>query len=312
MVVSFRLSLAAAGIATALLAGSAPGATPEPALFQGKGTIVFSCSGCPLQRAGTGLYTVSASGQGLRKLPTTLSPYRPRWSPKGLFVAFTHRLSRIAKLAVPNGRARLLTNPCVECAEDPAWSPDGRRIAFMHKGRLFTMRSDGTNERRLLRRRERGFSAPDWSPDGRRIAIVLNGSKIAVLNADGTRFRFIRGISARYPRWSPDGKLIAFIGSPNGDTPALMVMRPDGSGRRIVVQRADLAFNVTPAWSPDGRYLLFTVLFEYDEQDDYSGHEFLVAPLDGSPLRRIEIAGLPKDTYSEIYGIDWTRRALSS
>ena len=174
------------------------------------------------------------------------------------------------------------------------------------------MRSDGTNERRLLRRRERGFGAPDWSPDGRRIAFHLNGSKIAVVNADGTRFRFIRGIYARYPRWSPNGKLIAFIGWPNGDSPALMVMRPDGSGRRIVVQRADLDFNVTPAWSPNGRYLLFTVVFESDEQKGLSGHEFLVAPLDGSPLRRIEIAELPKYTYSEIYGIDWTPRALSS
>ena len=63
---------------------------------------------------------------------------------------------------------------------------------------------------------------------------------------------------------------------------------------------------------PDGRHLLFTVLFEYDKKEDYGGHELLVAPLDGSPLRRIEIADLPKDTYPEIYGIDWTRRALSS
>lgn len=307
-----RRGLVTAGIATAVLAGTAGGATPEPALFQGRGTIVFSCSGCPLKNTGPALYTVSASGLGLRKLPTTLSPYMPRWSPRGLFVAFTHRFSRIAKLAVPNGRARLVTNPCVECAADPAWSPDGRRIAFMHEGRLFTMRSDGSSERRLLRRRERGFAAPDWSPDGRRIAFDLHGSKIAVVNADGTRFRFIRGISARFPRWSPNGKLIAFIGWPNGGSPALMVMKPDGSGRRVIVQRDDLDFNVTPAWSPDGRYLLFTVLFEYDKEEDYSGHEFLVAPLDGSPLRRIEIADLPKDTYSEIYGIDWTRRALSS
>ena len=41
-------------------------------------------------------------------------------------------------------------------------------------------------------------------------------------------------------------------------------------------------------------------------------HEFIVASLTGSPVRRIAISGLPKDDESQIYGLDWTPRPLPS
>jgi TolB protein len=57
--------------------------------------------------------------------------------------------------------------------EDPSWSPDGRRIAFQRdfdpvRGQvdydLFTMRADGTGERRLTRSPGVQDWQPAWSP----------------------------------------------------------------------------------------------------------------------------------------------------
>lgn len=294
---------------TFLIAGSPPSSSApiEPEPFAGKGTIVFSCSGCPLKNSGPALYTVSASGEGLRKLSTTLSPYGPRWSPNGRQVAFTHGFSRIATLPVPRGSGRLLTNPCIECAQDPAWSPDGRRIAYMNRGRLFTMRADGRHERLLFRVRKRAFGAPDWSPDGRRIAFYASEERLRlyVVGADGRRIRQLRRVRGRYPRWSPSGRWIAFIAQDG----TVMVVRSDGTHPRVVARGLPVDTSSSPSWSPDGRHIVFAVRREFE---DYTGHELMVAALDGSQPRPIVMRELPPEAYSEIYGVDWTVRAVSS
>jgi TolB protein len=285
------------------LALAPTGASQEPAPFDGKGTLVFSCSGCPQQRSGPSLYVVNANGTGFRRIVTPrLSPYGPRWSPNGRRISLNSRFTDIWTVDPVGAHARRLTHACIECDYPPAaWSPDGRRLVFARKGALFTMRSDGSAERRLFGRWRRAFSAPDWSPDGKRIVFAEDGSRLYMVGSDGHGFRQLRRVRGRHPRWSPSGKWIAFIGFTERFT-GLMVVRSDGTHPRVIARNLPLDINCSPSWSPDGRHIVFTVKHEFD---DYEGHELVVATLDGRPPRRIVIPELPPSAYSELYGLDW-------
>lgn len=289
------------------LAISGSAAPLEPMPFEGKGTIVFSCSGCPQLRSGPSLYVVGASGTGFRRIETpSLSPYGPRWSPNGRRISLSARFTDIWTIDPNGGAARRLTNACSECDYPPAaWSPNGKRLVFARHGTLFTMNADGSREQRLFGRRRRSFGAPDWSPNGKRIVFDDHGAFLQMITADGRSFRRLRRVEGRFPRWSPNGRSIAFIGF-TGSGAALMTARSDGTHPRILFRQDNLDINCSPAWSPDGRNIVFAVRRRLEDSD---GHELMVASLDGAPPRSIAIPELPPSAYSELYGLDWTQRA---
>ena len=116
----------------------------------------------------------------------------------------------------------------------------------------------------------------DWSTDGRRI--VFDGrhegnEEIYVINADGTGLRNLTNNAAfldGHARWSPDGKRIVFASNreqleeygpanrrnwPEGGLD-IYVMDVDGSN---VTRLTDHPKNdMTPYWSPDGKWISFT------------------------------------------------------
>jgi Tol biopolymer transport system component len=89
----------------------------------------------------------------------------------------------------------------------------------------------------------------------------------------------------------------------------VMVVRADGTQPRVVARGLPAENSSSPSWSPDGRHIVFAVRREFE---DYTGHELLVAALDGSRPRPIVIPELPAEAFLEIYGVDWTARAGSS
>jgi len=113
-----------------------------------------------------------------------------------------------------------------------------------------------------------------------------------VMNADGSDAHRVSNGDGRYatPVWSPRGDLIAFTKWKGGEF-YIGVMRPDGSGERLLTQ----GFLVeAPTWAPNGRVLAFWK----QERTDSSGRggstklytidltgfneRQMVTPLDGS------------------------------
>ncbi|WP_344304023.1 hypothetical protein [Nocardioides bigeumensis] len=108
----------------------------------------------------------------------------------------------------------------------PRWSPDGQSLTY-HRERptsgggweaaVFTIRRDGTGERRLT---DWGLSAgsPDWSPDGAWIVFSAGygtggRADLVRVRPDGTdqqRLTSYQSTSATQPRYSPDGTWIVF------------------------------------------------------------------------------------------------------
>ena len=128
---------------------------------------------------------------------------------------------------------------------------------------LFKMRADGSDVTRLTDN-EVDEGEPSWSPDGRWIAfskeVALTEAgqtdyDLFIMSDDGQQtFRLTSGESPDHdPDWSSDGQRIAFTrGQRWPEQGHLYTVNVDGSGLRRVAHRA-----VDPAWSDDGRHLLF-------------------------------------------------------
>ena len=170
----------------------------------------------------------------------------------------------------------------------PQWSPDGSRIAFQARGGIFVVPSLGGAPRRLVEVPP-GFGTVGlaWSPDGQAMAYAVaprglgavdrpaeqsRASSLYVQPVDGGDAALVasletsgtRGIHS--PRWSPDGTWIAYVRANTGfvfgvnafgniGPSSVWVVRHDGGEPLQITDSASL--NTSPAWTADGRSLLF-------------------------------------------------------
>jgi Tol biopolymer transport system component/DNA-binding winged helix-turn-helix (wHTH) protein len=156
----------------------------------------------------------------------------------------------------------------------PAISPQGDAIAFV---------SDRSGAFEIYVRALSGGSAdvpltgdgqqnlqPAWSPDGRLIAFHANRrGGVWVMPSRGGTPKQISQFGAR-PAWSPDGARIAFqtdeLGdiAPNGFSAqvgsTIWIADADGrNARQLTSATSPAGGHASPAWSPDGRFIAFTV-----------------------------------------------------
>ncbi len=95
----------------------------------------------------------------------------------------------------------------------------------------------------------------DVSPDGKEIVFDLLGDLYTVPIGGGEAHALTHDVAWQMqPRYSPDGKSIAFT-SDQGGGDNLWLMDRDGSHQRAVTHEAFRLLN-SPAWSPDGEYLV--------------------------------------------------------
>jgi ABC-type nickel/cobalt efflux system permease component RcnA/Tol biopolymer transport system component len=155
---------------------------------------------------------------------------------------------------------------------NPRWSPDGRWLSYTSINPQEIQIYDVETGASQSLPTQTGDPAV-WSPDGEAL-LLIDLEKAGELylhqlfrydlaEQELTALDTGQALDENYPTWSPDGKWIALVRREWGtDTLAredqIWLMRPDGSEAHPVTQDRDI-FHSQPAWSPDGRYLLYEV-----------------------------------------------------
>ena len=226
------------------------------------------------ERETSGYRSLLANRRIQRVTDRGASTSMPALSPAGDLIAYVKRLSPsnsdVFVQKVDGAQPIDVTGDHPGEDREPAFSPDGSHLAFCSDrdgGGLFVAEALGGPARRLTR-----FGHdPAWFPDGRRLvfATTATGSPFARLGtkselwtvdtATGATARLFGG-DAMQPVVSPRGLRVAFWTLREGGSQrdlATIPLTPQLHPATPVPVTDDAAFDWSPYWSDDGRYLCF-------------------------------------------------------
>jgi Tol biopolymer transport system component len=142
----------------------------------------------------------------------------------------------------------------------PRWSPQGDRIIYsVQGGGIWSVTPLAADPRRIV---EQGWNG-ELSPDGRRL-VFERRREIFIANGDGNDVIALSGLPRRvmpymgdaWPTFSPDGKSIAvFLGEEGRYGDYWIIPTEGGEPRQLT---ADFEEGGAPAWTPDGKFLVFS------------------------------------------------------
>jgi Tol biopolymer transport system component len=199
------------------------------------------------------IFTILPDGSGEQQLTDSpTSDCCPSWSADGRSLVFGRDRQVMMMSADGGDQIRLVDGL------GPSFSPSGHRIAYSThryseespqrwRNAIFTVRTDGTDPRRLV------TSAPvcfPVEPDAADEAMVRR-RRSGLSERCGWPTQYVAG-----PRYSPTGRRIVFSGTPKGKRKGgIWSIRRDGSRlRRLTVSRCDSH----PDYSPNARRIVFT------------------------------------------------------
>jgi TolB protein len=192
-----------------------------------------------------------------------------------------------------------------------SWSPNGRRLACETFGvsdpnlnGVYSIRSsDGRGVQRITTNPGGDDIPGDYSPDGSRIVFARSDGNgpvgLLVARLDGTHLHPVTppGLLSQGAfggNWAPHGNKIVFTTRTDaGHRAAVWMVKADGTDlHKVPISRCGGAFTdlnaascFQPAWSPNGKKLVFTRLTANGSQDIYT------VRADGSHLSKVTHSG---------------------
>lgn len=268
------------------------------------------------------VYLMNADGSDVRKItdgPGWDSAPPNNWSPDGTQVLLLSDRSGKENIYVMNIEPFVPKRVAAFENDRPvfaSYSSDGKHIVYQlsvgeSQSEIRIYNAD-TKADRFVFKANLQESLPSFSPDGSKILFqqrIDENTEICSVNIDGSGFVNITRSPSKdmAPVFSPDGGKIAFAANRAGGLSVfeIYVMNADSSEQKLIF--GDRAMSVNPAWSPDGK----TLVFSNDREEGRIGNfELYSINLDGGPERRL--TNRPRYDINPAFSPDGTRIAFES
>lgn len=205
---------------------------------------------------------------------------------------------------LPQPTERQITaSPLEDWVIAAAISPDGKYVAYRDQTGVYLRSTDSgdTHSLSLPQEFEKRLNDLRWLPDGGRLLAVVNDPGpqvlwlIPALGESRPHLLYHNGIM---PAFSPDGQSVAFVNCCMTEPWVRSIRLGDIDGqqtRDLVVVKRDQRV-VSPAWSPDGRWIAYARIWNIGQTPEPSVIE--VRPASGGPPK-VVVSGssLPKSSW---------------